>query len=230
VLSEVRLHADGDARLRFVSGLPDDASAFLPGYQAVEAHSPTYGFQRVDHIVSNVDALLPAVEYLMNATGFHEFAEFTADDVGTPLSGLNSMVLGNNNEHVLLPINEPTSGGLRKSQIQTYLDQHRGPGVQHVALKTNDIFSTIRMMRAAHELGGRFELMERPRAAYYRELRARLGEDAGGIAFISADQVVQCEALGNNHHHQHPSPSRPPPPTPNLTPPPHNYNRHPRRS
>jgi hypothetical protein len=50
--------------------------------------------------------------------GFHEFAEFVAKDVGTVDSGLNSMVLASNNEMVLLPINEPTFGTKRKSQIQ----------------------------------------------------------------------------------------------------------------
>jgi hypothetical protein len=53
-----------------------------------------------------------------DAAGFHEFAEFVAEDVGTVDSGLNSMVLANNNELVLLPINEPTFGTKRKSQIQ----------------------------------------------------------------------------------------------------------------
>lgn len=53
-----------------------------------------------------------------HAAGFHEFAEFVAEDVGTVDSGLNSMVLANNNELVLLPINEPTFGTKRKSQIQ----------------------------------------------------------------------------------------------------------------
>lgn len=51
-------------------------------------------------------------------SGFHEFAEFVAEDVGTVDSGLNSMVLANNNELVLLPVNEPTFGTKRKSQIQ----------------------------------------------------------------------------------------------------------------
>ena len=54
--------------------------------------------------------------------GFHEYAEFVAADVGTVDSGLNSMVLANDNEMVLLPINEPTFGTRRKSQIQTYLE------------------------------------------------------------------------------------------------------------
>jgi len=57
--------------------------------------------------------------------GFHEFAEFTAEDVGTVDSGLNSVVLANNEETILLPINEPTYGTKRKSQIQTYLEQNK---------------------------------------------------------------------------------------------------------
>ena len=60
-------------------------------------------------------------EYIEKMLGFHEFAEFVAD-VGTVDSGLNSMVLANNDEFVLLPINEPTFGTRRKSQIQTYLE------------------------------------------------------------------------------------------------------------
>ena len=53
------------------------------------------------------------MDYLAGATGFHEFAEFVAEDVGTVDSGLNSVVLASNNERVLLPINEPTFGTKR---------------------------------------------------------------------------------------------------------------------
>ena len=83
------------------------------------------------------------VNYIMGFTGFHEFAEFTAEDVGTVDSGLNSMVLASNNQMVLTPINEPTFGTKRKSQIQTYLEQNVGAGLQHMALKTNNIFHTL---------------------------------------------------------------------------------------
>lgn len=61
---------------------------------------------------------------LASCQGFHEFAEFVAEDVGTVDSGLNSVVLANNDEMILLPINEPTYGTKRKSQIQTYLEQN----------------------------------------------------------------------------------------------------------
>jgi hypothetical protein len=69
--------------------------------------------------VSNCHLLLfLLVSAALVVAGFHEFAEFVAEDVGTVDSGLNSMVLANNNEMVLLPINEPTFGTKRKSQIQ----------------------------------------------------------------------------------------------------------------
>ncbi|KAL1530858.1 hypothetical protein AB1Y20_001752 [Prymnesium parvum] len=195
-ISEVRLYPDGDVRLRFVSGAHLSELPFLPGYRDLRdaegvAAAGKYGIERVDHVVGNVKDLLSTVDYIVGFTGFHEFAEFTAADVGTVDSGLNSMVLASNNERVLLPINEPTSGGKRKSQILTYLEQHGGPGVQHIALKTNDVFATVAAMRAAHAACGGFELMDRPRESYYDNLVDRIGADA-----LTPSQVAQCRELG----------------------------------
>lgn len=99
--------------------------------------------------------------------GLHDFAEFTAEDVGTIDSGLNSLVLASNSEHVLLPLNEPTFGTRRQSQIQTYLEHNAGAGVQHIAIKTDDVFATLRAMRAATASGG-MDFMPQPSDAYYR--------------------------------------------------------------
>lgn len=93
--------------------------------------------------------------------GFHEFSEFTAADVGTVDSGLNSMVLANNSEHILLPVNEPTHGTKRKSQIQNFLEHNNGSGVQHLALMTNDIFHTMQELKNRSMIGG-FEFMPAP--------------------------------------------------------------------
>ena len=80
----------------------------------------------------------------------------------------------------------------RKSQIQTYLEQNEGAGLQHLALKTDDIFATIRKMKDAEEMFGGFELMKRPSDEYYRELPDRLGDqlsvsstDIGQFALLS---------------------------------------------
>lgn len=149
-----------------------------------------YSLVRLDHAVSNVPKLFEAVDYLVNATGFHEFSEFTAEDVGTVDSGLNSMVLASNNEHILLPINEPTFGTKRKSQIQTYLEANNGPGIQHLALMTNDIFLTMSEMRKRTQVGG-FDFMPAPGPEYYAKIESRLGKDV-----LPAADLKRLEELG----------------------------------
>jgi 4-hydroxyphenylpyruvate dioxygenase len=104
--------------------------------------------------------------------------------------------LANNNENVLLPVNEPTFGTRRKSQIQTYLEQNEGAGLQHLALKTQDIFSTLRAMRAAADAGAGLEFMPRPSDSYYRGLKEKL--TAGGMVAcpLSDADLKACEELG----------------------------------
>jgi 4-hydroxyphenylpyruvate dioxygenase len=187
-LAEVLLYGEtSEVHLRFISG--DYQGHFLPGYAPVESADISFGLKRLDHCVGNVPDMLKAYNYLVNVTGFHEFAEFTAEDVGTIDSGLNSIVAASNNEMVLFPINEPTFGTKRKSQIQTYLDQYVGAGVQHLALKTENIFNTLRHMRKAEMLVG-FELMPRPSEKYYRELKIKVGDS------LTDEQYKTCEELG----------------------------------
>ena len=116
------------------------------------------------------------VEYIEKMLGFREFAEFVAADVGTVDSGLNSMVLANNDEFVLLPINEPTFGTRRKSQIQTYLEANNGPGVQHLALKTDDIISTVTEMKKYSGMFGGFDFQPPASEKYYQNLKEKIGD------------------------------------------------------
>nr|O23920.1 RecName: Full=4-hydroxyphenylpyruvate dioxygenase; AltName: Full=4-hydroxyphenylpyruvic acid oxidase; Short=4HPPD; Short=HPD; Short=HPPDase [Daucus carota]AAC49815.1 4-hydroxyphenylpyruvate dioxygenase [Daucus carota] len=189
-LAEVELY--GDVVLRFVS-FGREEGLFLPGFEAVEGTASfpdlDYGIRRLDHAVGNVTELGPVVEYIKGFTGFHEFAEFTAEDVGTLESGLNSVVLANNEEMVLLPLNEPVYGTKRKSQIQTYLEHNEGAGVQHLALVSEDIFRTLREMRKRSCLGG-FEFMPSPPPTYYKNLKNRVGD------VLSDEQIKECEDLG----------------------------------
>ncbi|XP_061342768.1 4-hydroxyphenylpyruvate dioxygenase [Gastrolobium bilobum] len=199
-LAEVRLY--GDVVLRYVSyndsshvsdPNPNPGSWFLPGFEPVEELSSypslDYGIRRLDHAVGNVPELAPTVNYVKGFTGFHEFAEFTAEDVGTSESGLNSVVLANNEEMVLLPLNEPVYGTKRKSQIETYLEHNVGAGVQHLALVSRDIFMTLREMRKRSAVGG-FEFMPSPPPTYYCNLKNRVGD------VLTDDQIKQCEELG----------------------------------
>lgn len=197
-LAEVQLY--GDVVLRYVSyndpietSNPNPNHWFLPGFEPVEETSSNqsidFGIQRLDHAVGNVPELSSALNYVKQFTGFHEFAEFTAEDVGTSESGLNSTVLANNEETVLLPMNEPVYGTKRKSQIQTYLEHNEGAGLQHLALMSNDIFKTLREMRKRSGIGG-FEFMPSPPPTYYSNLKKRVGD------VLNDEQIKECEELG----------------------------------
>jgi len=187
-LAEVALY--GDVVLRFVDSRRFRGD-FLPNFEAAKQkrRASTFGLKRFDHIVGNLWSLQPTMDRIKGMTGFHDFAEFVADDVGTVDSGLNSVVLANNNEMVLLPLNEPTFGTKRKSQIQTYLEQNNGEGVQHMALFTADIFDTMTKMRQVSDLGG-FEFMDPPGSEYYRNVRKRLGDA------LTEEQYQRVEELG----------------------------------
>ncbi|XP_022936952.1 4-hydroxyphenylpyruvate dioxygenase-like isoform X1 [Cucurbita moschata] len=199
VVSEVHLY--GDVVLRYISyknPVPSDDGEnkpdvwFLPKFEAMEensSYSLDFGIRKLDHAVGNLTELGPAVSYLKGFTGFHEFAEFTAEDVGTSESGLNSVVLANNEETVLLPLNEPVYGTKRKSQIQTYLEHNEGAGVQHLALMSEDIFRTLREMRKQSG-GGGFEFMPTPPPTYYKNLKSRAGD------VLTDEQIKECEELG----------------------------------
>lgn len=117
-------------------------------------------------------------------------------------SGLNSVVLANRQETILLPLNEPTFGTKKKSQIQTYLEQYQGEGVQHIALATNDIFTTLKKMRqigssaTAATTGGvlipgyGFQFMRPPPPNYYDRIRKKVGSQ------LSEEQILQAKELG----------------------------------
>lgn len=186
VIAEVEMY--GDVALRYIQRGSFTGSIF-PGYEPtpIPGSGPrTFGIHRIDHIVGNVHNLLDTVNRIIGFTGFHELSEFVSEDVGTVDSGLNSMVLANNDEMVLLPINEPTFGTKRKSQIQTYLEQNQGEGVQHIALKTDDIFALIKQMRDM----GSFGFMPKPSPKYYEHLPKKIGD------VLTKDQYELVDELG----------------------------------
>lgn len=185
-MAEVQLC--GDLVLRLVSN-HGFTGPYLPDFEPVNSPPISYGIQRVDHAASNVASLADSMTYLGKFTGFHEFSEYTAEDLLLVSSGLNSLVVANNNETVLLSMNKPVFGTKTKSQIQTYLEQNEGPGMQHLALICDDIFSTLREMRMRTHLGG-FDFMPRPPPTYYQHLPERIG------SILTEEQFKECEELG----------------------------------
>ncbi|MCL7029576.1 hypothetical protein MKW94_007794 [Papaver nudicaule] len=192
LISEVQLY--GDVVLRYISFKNSNPNRlFLPCFKGIEDSSSKskedFGIRRLDHVANNVWNMSEVVSYVKIFTGFHEFAQFAADDIGTSQSGLNSVALGNNEESVLLNMTEPVYGTERKSQIQTFLEHNDGEGVQHLALGTNDIFKTLRGMQRRSCFG--FEFLPPPPPTYYKNLPSRIGD---GV--LSEEEIKQCEELG----------------------------------
>src|SRR5215216_3535595 len=109
------------------------------------------------------------VSFYNNVMGFTNMKEFVGDDIATEYSALMSKVVANGTRKVKFPLNEPALGK-KKSQIDEYLEFYGGPGVQHIALATNDIVATVRAMRAAG-----VEFLDTP-DSYYDELGSWVGE------------------------------------------------------
>ena len=125
---------------------------------------------RIDHIVGNVeeDKMNYWRDFYENIFGFTNFVIFDETDISTKYSSLKSRVMRSKNWKVRLPINEPAQG-LKKSQIQEYLDFNNGPGVQHIALLTDDICATIKTLRS-----NGMEFLNVPET-YYDKLSSRVG-------------------------------------------------------
>jgi 4-hydroxyphenylpyruvate dioxygenase len=132
------------------------------------APQPVVGTTGIDHVVANVEIgrLDDWVAWYREVLGFSEMRHFGADQISTAYSALRSTVV-HNGRGVVMPINEPAPG-LRRSQIEEYLDAYQGPGVQHIALETPDIVSSVAAMGAR---GVRF--LDMP-PAYYEDVRSRI--------------------------------------------------------
>ena len=123
---------------------------FLPGFRPVEspARAVPVGLQHVDHCVGNVELgkMDVWVKFYEDVMGFKNLISFDDKDISTEYSSLMSKVVSSGNERIKFPINEPAAGK-KKSQIDEYLEFYRGPGVQHIAIATNDIVGTVSALR-----------------------------------------------------------------------------------
>jgi 4-hydroxyphenylpyruvate dioxygenase len=124
--------------------------AFMPGFVAVESrYAPApVGLMYVDHCVGNVElgAMNKWVAFYEHVLGFYNLISFDDKAISTEYSALMSKVVSNGNGRIKFPLNEPAKGR-RKSQIDEYLEFYHGPGVQHIAIATDDIIGTVRAMR-----------------------------------------------------------------------------------
>ncbi len=123
---------------------------WAPNYISIKSNISTLDTKiiLIDHIVANVenDKMDYWKEYYEKIFGFSTFVRFDETDISTKYSSLKSVVVRSENWKVKLPINEPAEG-LKKSQIEEYLDFNEGPGIQHIALLTSDILHTVSLLR-----------------------------------------------------------------------------------
>lgn len=143
---------------------------FMPGYEPLEMNVPfeDAGFIGIDHVVGNVERMEEWVNYYANVMGFKEMKHFTDKDITTEYSALMSKVM-HNGGRIKFPINEPAEGK-RKSQIEEYLEYYNGPGVQHLAILTEDIVKTVSILRK-----NGVEFLSTP-STYYDALAERVGK------------------------------------------------------
>ncbi|MCW5935986.1 MAG: 4-hydroxyphenylpyruvate dioxygenase [Fimbriimonadaceae bacterium] len=144
---------------------------FLPGFRAENQPGDGIGIIEVDHCVGNVELgkMNEWVRWYENVLGFANLISFDDKDISTDYTALMSKVMASGNGRVKFPINEPAEGK-KKSQIDEYLEFFGGPGVQHVAMRTDDIVYTVSRLKARG-----VDFLAVPRT-YYDMLTDRVGQ------------------------------------------------------
>lgn len=149
------------------------SGTFLPGYKpwTSDYNPEPLGLKFIDHMVGNVgwNQMNTWVKWYEDVMGFVNFLSFDDKQIHTEYSALMSKVMSNGNGRIKFPINEPAKGN-KRSQIEEYLDFYEGSGVQHIAVATDDIISTVTKLRARG-----VEFLSAPPKAYYEDIPNRLG-------------------------------------------------------
>lgn len=156
---------------------------FLPGFEKWDSeYNPgTKGLKYIDHMVGNVElgAMNKWAEFYANVMGFANLVTFDDKDISTQYTALMSKVMTNGNGRIKFPINEPAKG-LKKSQVEEYLDFYGGAGCQHIAVATDDIVFTISEMRKSG-----VEFLHVP-GTYYDTVSERVGTIAEDMAILKS--------------------------------------------
>lgn len=168
---------------------------FLPGYRDwnSEYNPSETGLKYIDHCVGNVgwNRMNETVKWYEEVMGFVNILSFDDKQINTEYSALMSKVMSNGNGFSKFPINEPAEGK-KKSQIEEYLEFYEGEGVQHIAVATNDILTTIKELKARG-----VEFLSPPPEAYYHMMPERVGEIDEEVAQLKELGIlVDCDEEG----------------------------------
>ncbi len=166
------IHTYGEVVHMFIER-KDYQGTFLPGYSIwnPDYKTDSVGLKYVDHMVGNVElgAMNKWVNFYEDVLGFKQILSFDDKDISTEYTALMSKVMSNGNGRIKFPINEPAAG-LKKSQVDEYLEFYEGAGVQHIAVATDDIIKTVTELRNRG-----IEFLKVP-DTYYDALKDRVGE------------------------------------------------------
>ncbi len=170
-MTTAEIRYTGDTILRFVERQGYEGP-FSPGFQAIEHHDrPDVGLEAIDHVVTNVylGEMDVWARWLERVLGFESLRQLTDDDVSTEYGALMVKEMETGTGKCKLLISEPAEGK-KMSQIEEYLEYNYGPGVEHVAMSTRDIYKTV------EELGKLdIDLLDVP-DSYYDLVEERFGD------------------------------------------------------
>lgn len=174
------IHTYGDTVHIFVER-KNYKGVFMPGFVATKSEYnpiPT-GLKYIDHMVGNVELgeMNEVANFYKNVLGFANLITFDDKDISTQYTALMSKVMTNGNGRIKFPINEPAHG-IKKSQIEEYIDFYKGSGCQHIAVATDDIVFTISEMRRRG-----VEFLHVP-GTYYDNVSERVGEISENLAIL----------------------------------------------
>jgi 4-hydroxyphenylpyruvate dioxygenase len=169
ILRTAAIHTYGEVLHVFVDR-GDYRGPFAPGYRVLDLPSEGAGLVALDHVVGNVQLgkMNHWVNFYHQVMGFRQLIHFSDQDIGTEYSALMSKVMQDGTGRIKFPINEPAEGK-RKSQIEEYLDYYLGPGVQHIAMASEDILTTVATLKRRG-----IEFLRVP-DAYYDLMAGRVG-------------------------------------------------------
>jgi len=166
---------------------PDYSGPFFPGFKPIEdAHDDGgLGIKHIDHVVGNVELgkMNEWVAFYERIMGFTELRHFSDEEISTEYSALMSKVVWDGEGKIKLPINEPAEGK-NKSQIEEYLEYYKTPGVQHIAMATEDIVATVESMRAAG-----IQFLRVP-GTYYEDVKQRVPEIADKLDALQRNGIL----------------------------------------
>jgi 4-hydroxyphenylpyruvate dioxygenase len=168
-------------------------------YDPVRGGHNSCGVLGVDHITTNFQTMMPALLWLEYVLGFQRLwdVQFHTRDVARfelrDGSGLRSVVMFDPRSSVKFANNEPYRPNFKASQINTFHEEHRGDGIQHLALEVPDILGTVRRLRARG-----VEFMRTP-GTYYDALPQRLDELGIGALVEDLQELRELEILVDGH-------------------------------